>query len=126
VYSATKFGLRAFGFALRHELEGSRITISCVSPGPVDTGFIMEQLDEVPDLVFAQPMSSAEEVARLVLDSAADGRPERVIPRITGFLASLGYMFPALLKVLAPRMEAKGRQVKEEYRRRQASLNRTS
>src|SRR5947207_1913793 len=41
VYSATKFGLRAFTFALVEELEGSGITVSAVSPGPVDTGFIM-------------------------------------------------------------------------------------
>jgi len=26
-----------------------------VSPGPVDTGFIMDNMDDVPDVVFAQP-----------------------------------------------------------------------
>lgn len=67
VYSATKFGLRAFTFAMQEELHGSGITMSAVSPGPVDTGFIMDNLDDVPDVVFAQPMSTAEEVARLIL-----------------------------------------------------------
>ncbi len=80
VYSATKFGLRAFTFAMQEELAGSGITISAVSPGPVDTGFIMENLEEVPDLVFAQPMSTADDVAQLILDCAADGEVERVIP----------------------------------------------
>lgn len=40
-YSATKFGLRAFSLSLAEELAGSAITVAIVSPGPVDTGFIM-------------------------------------------------------------------------------------
>ena len=121
VYSATKFGLRAFTFALQEELEGSGITVSAVSPGPVDTGFIMENLDDVPDVVFAQPMSSAEDVARLILDCAADGTVERVIPQVTGYLATAGYLFPALRSFMLPIMERRGRQAKDEYRKRRAS-----
>src|SRR6185369_16514014 len=83
-YSATKFGLRAFTFAVREELLGSGITVSAVSPGPVETGFILEELDDVPDLVFANPMSSADEIAAAVLDCAADGSAERTIPVMTG------------------------------------------
>jgi short-subunit dehydrogenase len=120
VYSATKFGLRAFTFAMAEELEGSNVTLSAVSPGPVDTGFIMENLDDVPDLVFAQPMSTAEDIARAVLDCAADGAPERAIPQTTGYLATAGYLFPALRRMLVPLMERRGREVKEQYRRRRA------
>jgi len=118
VYSATKFGLRAFTFALTEELEGSGITVSAVSPGPVDTGFIMENLDEVPNIVFAQPMSTAEDIARAILDCAADGVVERTIPQITGYLATAGYLLPALRKLMFPMMEKRGAQAKEEYRKR--------
>ena len=121
VYSATKFGLRAFTFALQEELEGSGITVSAVSPGPVDTGFIMENLEEVPDVVFAQPMSTAAEVAQLILDCAADGTVERVIPQVTGYLATAGYLFPALRSVMFPLMEMRGKQAKNEFRKRNAS-----
>jgi short-subunit dehydrogenase len=121
VYSATKFGLRAFTFALQEELQGSGVTVSAVSPGPVDTGFIMENLDEVPDVVFAQPMSSADDVARLILDCAADGTVERVIPQVTGYLATAGYLFPALRDVMLPLMERRGKQAKEEFKKRNAS-----
>ncbi|MBI3767976.1 MAG: SDR family oxidoreductase [Deltaproteobacteria bacterium] len=121
VYSATKFGLRAFTFALVEELEGSGITVSAVSPGPVDTGFIMENLDDVPDLVFAQPMSTAEDIARAVLDCAADGVLERTIPQITGYLATAAYLFPAMRKLLFPIMERRGKEAKETYRKRQAA-----
>ena len=117
VYSATKFGLRAFMFALAEELREAKITASAVSPGPVETGFILEDLDHVPDLVFAQPMSSAEEVAKLVLDCASDGERERTIPRVTGALATAGYLLPGLRKWMLPLMERQGRKVKDEYRR---------
>jgi short-subunit dehydrogenase len=121
VYSATKFGLRAFTFSLTEELEGSGITVSAVSPGPVDTGFIMENLDEVPDLVFAQPMSTADEIARAILDCAADGTVERTIPQITGYLATAGYLLPAVRKLLFPLMEKRGQEAKKIYRARQAA-----
>jgi len=121
VYSATKFGLRAFTFAMAEELEGSGITISAVSPGPVDTGFIMGNLDDVPDLVFSQPMSSAEDIARGIVDCAADGAVERTIPQMSGYLASAGYMLPALRKLLFPIMERRGKEAKEAYRKRHAA-----
>jgi len=118
VYCATKFGLRAFTFALTEELEGSGITVSVVSPGPVDTGFIMENIDDVPDIVFAQPMSTAEDIARAILDCAAGGELERTIPQLSGYLATAGYLFPAMRKLLFPLMEWRGKQAKEVYRQR--------
>ncbi len=120
VYSATKFGLRAFTFAMQEELHGSGITMSAVSPGPVDTGFIMDNLDDVPDVVFAQPMSTADEVARLILDCAADGTVERVIPQLTGYLATAGYLFPALRSFMLPLMERRGKEAKAEFVKRNA------
>jgi short-subunit dehydrogenase len=117
-YSASKFGLRAFSFALREELAGSNIRVSVVSPGPVETGFILEDIDEVPDIVFANPMSSAADVAALVVTCAADGKRERTIPVQTGILAQVAAMLPSVRRVLVPMMERRGRAAKEVFRAR--------
>ncbi len=111
-YSATKFGLRAFTRALAEEMADEDITVSVVSPGPIDTGFIMEHLEHVPDYFFSQPISSANQVARLILDCAADGRLERTIPAGTGRLATLGYLLPSFARRLRPALSRKGRKVK--------------
>ncbi|MFN2427907.1 MAG: SDR family oxidoreductase, partial [Candidatus Binatia bacterium] len=115
VYSATKFGLRAFTFALAEELESTGITVSAVSPGPVETGFLLKEIDEVPDVVFSQPMSTAGEVAALVLDCAADGTLERVCPQISGYLATAGYLVPQLPRLLRPILNYQGRSAKQAY-----------
>lgn len=115
-YSASKVGLRFFSFALRDELEGTGTRVSVVSPGPVETGFIFENMDPVPDIVFAQPMSSADDIAAAVVEAAVDGRRERTIPAHTGVMARLGAQFPLLRKAVEPLMERKGRAVKARYR----------
>jgi short-subunit dehydrogenase len=114
-YSATKFGLRAFTFALAEELESTGITVSAVSPGPVETGFLLKDVEEVPDIVFSQPMSTAAEVAALVLDCAYDGALERVCPQLSGYLATAGYLIPQLPRMLRPILQYQGRAAKERY-----------
>lgn len=120
VYSSTKFGLRAFSMALADELRGTGVTVSCVSPGPVDTQFIMAELDTVSDLTMSQPLVTADQVAALVLASALDGRLERATPRLSGALATLGYIAPSVRRVLRPLLERRGRRNKEKLRARPA------
>ena len=114
-YSAAKFALRVFSFALAEELAHTGVRVSVVSPGPVDTGFIMDVIDDVPDIVFSQPMSTADEIAELVLESALDGERERARPAISARLATLAYLLPGLRRAVNPRLEAKGRKAKAKY-----------
>jgi len=116
-YSATKFGLRGFSMALAEELRETSVRVSLVSPGPIDTGFLTNDIDAVPDVVFSQPMSTAEQVADAVLDCADDGRLERTIPRLSGTLATAGYLMPDLPRLLKPILESQGRRAKEKFRR---------
>jgi len=114
-YCATKFGLRGFSFSLAEELRDTGVTVSTVAPGPVETGFILTDLDEVPDYVFSQPMSTAEQMAGLILDCAADGRRERAIPKNSARLATLGFHLPLLTKLLRPLLSKKGARMKKRY-----------
>ena len=111
-YSATKFGLRAFTFAVAEELVGTDIKLAALSPGPVDTGFIMDNIDIVTDLTFSQPLSTAEQCAQEILSLCGDNRRESSMPPISGFLTLLTYLFPSIGRAMRPVLEKKGRRVK--------------
>jgi hypothetical protein len=116
-YSATKFGLRAFGLALHEEIRDSGIKIASVSPGPIDTGFIMDDIDTVTDLTFSQPLSTAEQVADAIVELIDDGTLDRPMPRTSGYLTTLSYLFPRLGRALRPTLEKKGRRTKQRLKR---------
>jgi short-subunit dehydrogenase len=118
VYSATKFALRTFTFALAEELEPAKIRVAVVSPGPVDSAFIRSDIDAIPDVVFAQPMTSPAQVAAMILESAVDGKPERATPRSSALLATVGYLFPSVRRTLSRLMRARGARAKKAYARR--------
>ena len=120
-YSGTKAGLRAFAYALADEMRGTGIHVGVVSPGPIDTGFIMDEIDKVEDIVFSQPMSSPGDVADAVLSLAAGDKLEIPMPAASGKLTNLGYLFPRLRRYLRPKLYAKGRKNKDKYRNRQVN-----
>jgi short-subunit dehydrogenase len=114
-YSASKAGLRAFSRALGIEsAHGSGVRVVSVNPGPVDTGFFGD-IETVPDLVFSQPMRSAEQIARAVLRAVEEDVLEIDVPSLSGALATLGYLFPAVFTALRPILERRGARNKTEY-----------
>jgi short-subunit dehydrogenase len=119
-YSGTKAGLRAFAYALADEVRESGITVGVVSPGPIDTGFIMSEIDNVEDIVFSQPMSTAESVADAILSIARGEQTEVTMPASSGKLVTLSYLFPRLRRYVRPKLYAKGRKNKDKYRNRNA------
>ena len=122
-YSASKSGLRAFTFALADEMPDTKIKLAVVSPGPIDTGFIMSDIDTVVDLNFSQPISRAEEVADEILKLCSNSKRERSMPPVSGLLTTLTYLFPWLGRFMRPVLERKGHRVK---RRLKAKMHRRS
>ncbi len=120
-YSASKAGLRAFSRVIREELRERGITVSIVSPGPVDTPFFGD-VEGVPSLVFSQPMSSADKIAEAILRAIRDGDEEIAVPWFSGKLCTLGYLSSGLLKALRPAMERRGEKNKRAYLARKATM----
>lgn len=107
-YSATKFGLRAFSIALSQEVKEYNVGVTVVSPGPVATRFILDDLDAVSDMTLSQPMLSPEYVARRILGAIISRPIEIQVPRKSGYLTTLGYIFPFLRRWLQPSLKRKG------------------
>jgi short-subunit dehydrogenase len=117
-YAATKAGLRSLSYALGDEVREYGIHVGVVSPGPIDTGFIMDELDEVEDIVFSQAMSSARQVADAVVSVANGDTEEICLPAAAGRLTSLSYLFPRIRRASRDRLYAMGAKNKEKYRAR--------
>jgi len=115
-YSASKAGLRSFTLALADELRGSQVKIALVSPGPISTAFIMDDMDKVSDITFSQPMSSAEQVAQIVLDLCGNNIREESVPKKSGVLATVIGLMPWLGRLLRPSLERKGQRMKKKLK----------
>ncbi len=111
-YAASKAEIRSFTYSLANEFSDNKIKIAVVSPGPIDTGFIMANIDNTSDLTFSQPISTAEEVAQVILDLCGNEQREISMPRISGVLTTLMYLMPWLGRAMRPLLERRGAKVK--------------
>ncbi len=111
-YGASKAGLRAFTSSIAE--EHPKLHVSTVNPGPVDTGFFGE-LEQVPDIVFSQPMSTPDAVAARVLRCFDEPSADIAIPGASGWLCTLGYLWPWLFRTLRPTVTARGAAAKQRY-----------
>lgn len=111
-YGASKAGLRAFTASAAAEHPTLRISV--VSPGPVDTGFLADTR-RVADIVFSQPMSSPDAVAERVMRCLDQPSGEEAIPTVSGWLCTLGYLWPWLLRQLRPLLKKRGAAAKARY-----------
>jgi uncharacterized protein len=93
VYSATKFGLRGFGLALREDLAPRGVGVSVILPGFIsDAGMFAESGAKLPPYVGTK---TPEDVARAVVKAIEQNRAELDV-------APLPLRAGALLAALAP------------------------
>jgi short-subunit dehydrogenase len=97
LYSATKFGVRAFAAGLREDLHGSGVGVTTVFPGFIsDAGLFAGSGVELPRGVGTR---TPDEVANAVLRGIEEGKPEIDV-------APLGLRAGALFSAVAPNLAA--------------------
>ncbi|MBF6341690.1 SDR family NAD(P)-dependent oxidoreductase [Nocardia abscessus] len=96
LYNATKFGLRGFALALRHDLRDAGIGVSIVEPGFVrDAGMFADSGSRVPP---GMRTTTPQQVSHAVIRAIRDDIDEIVVAPIeTRLLATIGCIAPALV-----------------------------
>jgi short-subunit dehydrogenase len=77
VYNGTKAFLDSFSFALRAELKGSGVTVTCLMPGATETDFF-ERADMLDTKVGQSKKQDAAEVARIGFEAMKNGEGDVV------------------------------------------------
>jgi short-subunit dehydrogenase len=89
LYAASKAFVLSFSRALRYELRETTTSVSCLCPGPTDTGFAhragMDALAELADKFNMSP----QEVAEAGIDGLFDKHAE-IIPGLLNRLSAIG------------------------------------
>jgi uncharacterized protein len=77
VYNASKAFLDSFAFALRHELKGSGVSVTCLMPGATETDFF-ERADMLDTKIGQQKKDDPAMVARKGFDAMMNGEGDVV------------------------------------------------
>ena len=115
-YAATKAFVQSFSEAVHAELEGTGVSVTCLSPGPTRTRFGrvagLEASDHVaPGFLFSEPA----DVAREAVDGMVAGR-RSVVPGVQNKLSAAGgrlvprmLLLPLVRRVAAERWDEESR-----------------
>jgi short-subunit dehydrogenase len=107
VYTATKWGLRGLGLALRQELHGTGVGVSTIFPGPIrDAGMFARSGVRLP---WGRGTSSPADVAKAVARAIERNRPETTVAAgVVRLSQAIGAVAPVLIGTLA-RLAGAGR-----------------
>jgi len=94
VYNGTKALLDSFAYALRAELEGSGVTVTCLMPGATETEFFARA--DLMDTKLGQSRKQpAEEVARLGFDAMMRGEGSVIAGWTNKLTAAISHLVPS-------------------------------
>lgn len=103
-YAMSKFAVRGFTEALRHELEGTTVTVGSVYPAGVKTGIILHgRYAAAIDPAVAQRAAEAQaamyhtepaDAARRIVDATIARRPRTMVGREAGLVDVLSRLTP--------------------------------
>jgi short-subunit dehydrogenase len=94
VYNGTKAFLDSFAFALRAELKGSGVTVTCLMPGATETEFF-ERADMLDTSVGTQKKQPPEEVAKLGYEAMMKGDGDVIAGWSNKLRAAIAHIMPA-------------------------------
>lgn len=99
-YCASKFAMLGFSEGLQHELVGTRVGVTVVSPIMVKTSFF-DNFEKKPN--FSLISLSAKTVAKAIIKAASSPRLEIVVPSISRIAVWLKHTIPYAINPLLGR-----------------------
>jgi NAD(P)-dependent dehydrogenase (short-subunit alcohol dehydrogenase family) len=117
VYNGTKAFLDSFSFALRAELKGSGVTVTCLMPGATETDFF-ERADMLDTKVGTAKKDDPAEVARTGLDAMMKGDGDVVSGWQNKLQAAIAGVLPAGITAELHRKQAAPGTPNKKYPRR--------
>jgi uncharacterized protein len=93
-YNGSKAFLDSFSFALREELRGTRLTVTCLMPGATETEFF-KRADMMDTKVGTEAKDDAAEVARAGFDAMMRGEGDIVTGMKNKITSSVANVTPA-------------------------------
>ena len=94
VYNGTKAFLDSFSYALRHELKGSGVTVTCLMPGATETEFF-ERADMMDTKVGSQKKADPAAVAKTGFKAMLNGDGDVVAGWDNKLRAAIAHVAPA-------------------------------
>jgi uncharacterized protein len=94
VYNGTKAFLDSFSFALRHELKGSGVSVTCLMPGATETDFF-ERADMMDTKIGRQKKDDPRMVAKAGFDAMMKGTGEVITGWHNKLRAAIAHLTPA-------------------------------
>jgi len=94
VYNGTKAFLDSFSFALRAELKGTQVTVTCLMPGATETEFF-ERADMMDTKVGTQKKQDPAEVAKAGFEAMMDGKGDVVTGWQNKLRSAIANILPA-------------------------------
>jgi short-subunit dehydrogenase len=93
VYNGTKALLDSFAFALRAELKGSGVTVTCLMPGATETEFF-ERADLLDTKIGTQKKQPASDVAKAGFEAMLKGEGDVVTGWSNKLKAAISHILP--------------------------------
>jgi 3-oxoacyl-[acyl-carrier protein] reductase len=96
VYNGTKSAQRGFAEALRHELNGTGVSVTTVYPGEIATSLHDHELDHMPDWYRLDRRAPAGPLGEQVADAVEQDQRELFYPPLVRFLRIANGLSPRL------------------------------